>query len=182
MIPVLTSPHRIGSRRRSARSSSKARCIQFLQFSVWLPPRFHGAYVVWNSLHNKKLWIYQYDNFQLPNTMQKIHNKKMGGGGGRREAGTTTYIRMNKIVKNKITRYLIIFSKLRSKQYRLYLTYVTSNGFNIILGIYRFENGFNNTIWTDGCVPKSSNSAMFRSSLILNLNIDGSVFHIFVLV
>lgn len=77
--------------------------------------------------------------------MQKIHNKKMGGG-GRREAGTTTYIRMNKIVKNKITRYLIIFSKLRSKQYRLYLTYVTSNGFNIILGIYRFENGFNNTI------------------------------------
>lgn len=77
--------------------------------------------------------------------MQKIHNKKMEGG-GRREAGTTTYIRMNKIVKNKITRYLIIFSKLRSKQYRLYLTYVTSNGFNIILGIYRFENGFNNTI------------------------------------
>lgn len=82
-------------------------------------------------------------NFLIP--CRKFTIRRWGAG-GRREAGTTTYIRMNKIVKNKITRYLIIFSKLRSKQYRLYLTYVTSNGFNIILGIYRFENGFNNTI------------------------------------
>lgn len=52
LLPVRTSSHHICRRRRNVRSFSKARCSQCLRFSLWPPPRFHGAFVVWKSLNN----------------------------------------------------------------------------------------------------------------------------------
>lgn len=57
LLPVRTSSHHICSKRRNVRSSSIARCSLCLRFSLRLPPRFHGAYEVWKSLKNRKLWI-----------------------------------------------------------------------------------------------------------------------------